>query len=577
MRHFVSFLNHNHKNEADDNDNDDKDNGEDRILLKRAAGRLLQQSVQNLRPPGWLTPFRKTPEPPAPLSEGEEEANEKEEKEKEDNDAEKGGNGQKNPCRRRRRRHDPFFLFARNSLVEAGFIEIAGRRVDDDDEEYDDDDDDYPTLLMDEQDDAIQEGADPTMNDDQNNNDEDDDDTLLEEDYENEIGAARRSSADFSGWSGRKRRKPSQSQQYFQIYKDMQHQYGMYLASLPVQEGGFACLEVNEEEEEDEEEVATTSMAMRELDTLKRWNGAMANGNHRQLIQSQILEPESMQRTNPAAASASTNRRDERLSSAPSKPSWMSPNKKGTFDDTTVYCLQMFPTHLMQCGNVMETARILMNPRFFLARVLSMGAFEAANRHRSNLEEMTHRSRLARDGQYEQGGDGDAINPTDVMYASVSVMKKTLKERYPLTEDESSIVGGEQEEGDVGRALHLIATFLADQDDSSTSIDTYRHALRYKVAALGADHATVGRTYRHMGHQYLHQYDYKEAIECYSESVRIEQLQDDVDFKRVILSLNSMGMIYGMTSRPDKVKSLLLPSVKKTKNLDLTPLFVDRL
>jgi hypothetical protein len=190
-----------------------------------------------------------------------------------------------------------------------------------------------------------------------------------------------------------------------------------------------------------------------------------------------------------------------------------------------------------------------------------MDPFEAVNRHRANLEEMTQRSILAAEGRVDLGGDGNSIEPKDITLAAVNVMIKTLKERYPILgggdNPNGQTVKGEKEAGEIGRALHLIAAFLGERDHTKLSMEIYDLCLNYKIAALGQDHASVGRTWRHMGHQYMNQYNYDDAVGAYSESVRIERLQDNVEYKHVILALNSMAMIYGMTARPKKVSRMI--------------------
>ena len=452
---------------------------------------------------------------------------------------------------------DPFLQFIRDTLVDAGFLEIAtGSQQEHQSDKDDTNDTDVDSQHQQDQqqqqqahDDEVDGGHQPHVRT---------DDTGPEE-KEPEMEPQDRSMIDLPRWA-RKVTKSSVKEaqkgptEFFQIYKDMQHQFGIYLSSLPIKEGGFSSLDIKSDDTMGAEH-KQAAVAWRELDTLQRWGMAMTKACRQQLCDGDIIEEEYASR-----AGLGGDGNDQ------SDSPWMKWDGRGLspFDDSTVYAIQQYPTHLMQCGKVVEAARILMNPRFFLARLLIEGAFEAANRQRTNIEDMMHRSKLAQAGQYEIGGDGDSINPNDIMYASVGVMMKIFRERYPL--QNNVIVNKELEPGDVGRAIHLISAFLAEQGNSKLAIETYQESLEYKISALGPDHPSVGRTCRHLGHQHLHQYEYDDAIKCYSESVRIEQLQDDVDYKRVILSLNSMGMIYGMTGQPHKAVEAYGQSVAMQKS-----------
>jgi hypothetical protein len=416
---------------------------------------------------------------------------------------------------RRRNGKDPFLYFIRDALTETGFLELAGRRVDDD-----------------EQDEVSEED---TEEDEPNTEDEPQDEQTYDDDELHASADLQDSTVDFSGWDQRKKKIRAQPRtQYFQIYKDMQFQYGVYLSSIPLAEGGFAVLNsVNPDDASD-----TGSVAAREQDTMKRWNDAMSNACWTQLVQAKVIEI-------------------QRGAKKTENEGWTLSRKINPFDDAVSYAIQMYPAHLMRCGRVVEAARMLMLPKFFLARVSSVDPFEAANRHRANLEEMTQRSLLAAEGRVDLGGDGNSIEPKDITLAAVNVMIKTLKERYPILGGADSpngqTVKGEKEAGEVGRALHLIAGFLGEKDNAKLSMEIYDLCLKYKIAALGEDHPSVGRTWRHMGHQFMNQYSYDDAVGAYSESVRIERLQDTIEYKHVILALNSMAMIYGMTGRPKKV------------------------
>ena len=411
---------------------------------------------------------------------------------------------------------DPFLYFVRDALVATGFLELAGRRIDDEDDEEEDDEEEASDL--------------------DSKTEEDETKTAVGDDENDHEGDLQDDTVDFAGWDNRKKKIHKETRtQYFQIYKDMQFQYGIYLSSISGSEGGFATLSsVNADDATD-----SGSDAVLEQDTMKRWNDAMANACRKQLAEACIV--------------------DKRSTEAKGTDAWLTSKKPCPFDDAAAYAIQMYPSHLMRAGRVVEAARVLMSPKFVLARLVVLEPFEAANRHRENLEEMTKRSSLASEGRFDLGGDGNSIEPKDITLSAVKIMIKTIKERYPILVEKDTVHGhnvkGEKEEGEVGRTLHLIAAFLGEQAQNKLSMETYELCLNYKIAAMGPDHSSAGRTWRHMGHQYMNQYDYDDAINAYFESVRIERLQNNVDYSHVILALNSMAMIYGMTRRPKKVSN----------------------
>jgi hypothetical protein len=425
----------------------------------------------------------------------------------------------------RRRSKDPFLQFIRDALVETGFLELAGRQVDDDEEDDHDDDDNNHDESHDD------EHSDMDITDDDAAEDAIDED---QESYESNLQG---STLDLAGWGNRKHRHRRESRtQYFQIYKDMQFQYGIYLSGLTVNEGGCAVpLSVDAHD-------TTTSGTdgLRERDTMRRWNDIMANACFKQLTEFCIIDTR--------AAADTTNRNN----------SWMTSCNSCPFDDATKYAIQMYPSHLMRAGRVVEAARVLMNPKFFTSRLVSFQPFEAVSLHRQNMEEMDKRCSLAQKGHFDVGGDGNSMKPKEITLSAVKMIIKTIKEKFPIIGDNGTVHGpkvkGEKEQGEIGRSLHMIAVLLGDQGENKLSMETYELCLKYKVAALGPDHSSVGRTWRHMGHQHMNQYDYDDAIRAYSESIRIERLQDEVEYKHVILALNSMAMIYGMTRRPKKVR-----------------------
>ena len=396
---------------------------------------------------------------------------------------------------RRRKTKDPFLFHIQEFLLQQEYLVLVGRNIDDQEEiemkpEFDESD------L-----------------------------TLESEQDENFDGDESDAELHFSRWDDSKRRSPARNRsQFFQIYKDMQHQYGVYTSSRHVCDGGFAVLDIHINDTISE----TDAMALREFDTMKRWNDTMSRACLRKLYEDRII-----------LLGHDSDSCDERM---------LGMRTRSTFCEAMTYALQMYPSHLMKSGRVMEASHMLTNSRFFLGRVLAVGAFDATIRHRSNLDELIHRSRLAREGIYSLGGDGGAFNPVDVRKATVAIMISVLTEQFPIC-DMATAVKGEREKGEVGRALHLIASFLVECGDIQTAMGIYERALHWKIAALGEEHSSVGRTYRHMGHQHLFQYQYDEAIRCYGESVRIERAHGEIDYRRVILALNSMGMIYGMTGK----------------------------
>ena len=401
---------------------------------------------------------------------------------------------------RQKKTMDPFLFQIQEFLLQQEYLILVGRKIDDQDEmemkaEFDESD------L-----------------------------TLESEEEENFDGDESDAELHFSRWDGNKRKSSSRSRsQFFQISKDMQHQYGVYNSSRHVCDGGFAILDIHNNDAISQ----TDAMALREFDTMKRWNDTMSRACLRKLYEDRII-----------FIGHECDSYDERI--LDDKMPGM--RTRNSFGDAMTYALQMYPSHLMKSGRVMEASHMLTNSRFFFGRALAVGAFDATIRHRSNLDELIHRSRLAREGIYSLGGDGGAVNVVDVRKATVAIMISVLTEQFPIC-DMATAVKGEQEKGEVGRALHYIASFLAECGDIQTAIGIYERALNWKVAALGEDHSSVGRTYRHMGHQHLFQYQYDEAIRCYGESVRIERTHGEIDYRRVILSLNSMGMIYGMTGK----------------------------
>mmetsp|Transcript_18862 Transcript_18862/g.27898 ORF Transcript_18862/g.27898 Transcript_18862/m.27898 type:complete len:1090 (-) Transcript_18862:150-3419(-) len=439
----------------------------------------------------------------------------------------KGDQEDGNILRIPKRRHntDPFLCFVRDALMATGFLEVAGGSIEQDKEEAD---------------------------------------TEVSEAVEKIDDLAQVDGIDTNGWKKRenmkKVRKPVQC---FQIYKDMQFQYGIHLSGM-ILEKGFAVTG-------SPLETSTGTAHLRELDTMKRWNDAMSNACLKQLAKENLLEEKKH-------GKKSANENDD-IQNGSKFDDWMNQDKPP--DEAMCYAIQMHPSHLMRAGRVVEAARVLMNPKFVLARLVILGALETADRHRSNLEEMKLRSRLASEGELDVGGDGDALimESRDIFMASVNVLLKCIQEHYPIVnsgtksdkedsgkeekkndKEDKQFVQGEHSPGEVGRALHLIATFLAETHDfptnknrtesSSAAMETYKLSLDFKIAALGRDQSSVGNTYRHMGHEYMNRCEYKKAIDAYTEAIRINRVQDEVDYKRIILALNSIGMIYGMIGQP---------------------------
>jgi tetratricopeptide (TPR) repeat protein len=415
---------------------------------------------------------------------------------------------------------DPFLTFVRDILVQLGFLVLAGRITDD--EIYD---------KKDIAEDMNLELCDVNMNDESQKG---------ETSKKSRTGSLKSdrselqdSTVDFSGWDQRRQRIQQESQtQYFQIYNDLQFQYGVYLSGLSPEEGGFSTSTPTSLSQQDNN---LESVATRERETMLRWNREMANACARQMAKFGILD----MRNVPIQSD-----------------SWLSFPSVSPFDDATTYAIQMYPSHLLRAGRVVEAARVLMNPKVYMARIVAMDPHEATRYHTQNLEDMTKRSQLALKGNTDVGGDGNSIDSKDIQASTVKTMMKIIKERYPLMDDECDLddpkIKGEKEDGEIGRSLHMIASFLGNMSQGKLALEIYSLSVTYKVAALGADHASVGKTWRHIGHQHMHHYEYDDAVRAYSESIRIERLQHKVEYRHVVLALNSMAMIYGMTRRPKK-------------------------
>lgn len=438
---------------------------------------------------------------------------------------------------------EQLFISVRNILVDAGFLEIAGRRVDDED-----DDNSSETTRDAEDDDGDDSEAEST---DASEEDEDGHDDVA---------------MDFSAWSEprlkkRSRRRRPKRTQYLQIYKDMHVLYGLHLASLALVDGGFALLG------DTTSDVEVSPPSSLEVETMKRWDQLMAQACQGQLQSSNVVskgaEEEGDDKKLPSVAGASgevskssndfsTSAQSESVVNPKKKEErWMRSHSENPFDEGASYALRMYPSHLMRCGRVKEAASILSHPQFFLARICAWGPFEAARHQTYNIDELKRRCDLAIQGNALLGGDGDCLDPDEVALIITGSMIDVLKERFRIPVSEGEVqkkhkLKGERGDGDVGRAFHSIASMLVKMKEYKRAGECFEKALEYKSAVLGAEHRSVARTYRHFAHLQLTQQEHDTAIESYSEALRIERYQDDVGHGKIIVSLNSIAAIHGM-------------------------------
>jgi hypothetical protein len=437
----------------------------------------------------------------------------------------------------------------RDHLVQVGFVEIAGRRVDDDEEDEDEDEDEVDSLCSSDDEASV-------------SSHDREDGRMKNVDVDDELAM------DFSGWGKHRKTRKVKRTQYLQIHKDMKHMYGVHLASLSESDGGFAV------EASDDESLAVERSSL-ELETMKRWDEDMVQACVRQLQSDFVLldsvisichrrsaVPYSIEIQSEQNISYGNDLRDSsgdkgNESHHAKRDWWVKLRSDNPFRDASTYAIRYYPTHLMRSGHVVDTAHLLMSSRFFLSRVCAFGPSEAVQLHTANLDELKERSNLAVKGLYELGGDGDCIDPEDIIFAAMQVMTKAMEERFPLPVriKKCRKLKGEHNDGDIGRAYHHIASLLVDKEDAMLASGAYEMALAYKVASLGENHISVARTYRHKGHIHLNQHEYDKAIHCYREAVKIERFQDEVDYKKVILSLNSIAVIHGMRQEHEEVRT----------------------
>jgi len=401
--------------------------------------------------------------------------------------------------------NDPFMAFVRDTLVAMGFIELDG-------------------WTMDSNGDIIESE---------------------EEEGEDIFVSAKFSGSDFSGWD---RGKQLNTLQCFRIDQDQQFQYGIHLSGIMNNSSAVPLDAI----------LDTTSLNQRKTDTMKRWNDAMSNACRKQLAKSNILENEHNQKQSTNANANDTDNHSE-------SKAYNGIDQGKNSSHATNYVIQMYPSHLMRAGRLTEAGRALMNPNFLLARLVTLEAFETVSRHKRNLDELTLRSRLASERRIGMGSDSNSLMRVsqDIFMDSFNILSKCIQEQYPIASYKKSIfVQGESNNGELGRALHLIAAYLdekattndasintSESEYSLAAVKVYKLSLDYKIAALGNDHSSVGRTYRYLGHKYLKLRQNQKAIDAYSESIRISWAQDKINYKHLVVTLNSIGMIYSMTGQ----------------------------
>lgn len=392
---------------------------------------------------------------------------------------------------------DPFLYFVRQQLLKAELVELSGRRF------YD----------------SIQSHGDTNLWD------EDDEDASVESMNDDEM--------DISGWKDQKRARLSQS---MLISSEMHHKYGLTLSRRLVKAGGFALPDSGQE---------TYSGSQGDA-TMRRWDERMADACARKLHRHALLEPRVVEQENGE---------EMEIDEEP----WMKAQSNNPFGDGTTYALKMYPTHLMRGGCVVDAARTLMAPRFFLGRVIIFGVLKACQRHRADLEELCLRSELALEGQFELGGDGAGIDAEDISFAAFHVMSSVVTGRYevPL---EQPIPGknkaSDTQMADAGRAMHLIANLFAEKGDFAQAIDCFMKSYKFKNAAFGPDHPSVARTYMHLGQCYVREREFDDAIVWFSQALRIEREQKVANSERVTSALASLALVYGLLNDHDKVKPL---------------------
>ncbi len=335
--------------------------------------------------------------------------------------------------------------------------------------------------------------------------------------------------------------KKQRKQQYLQIQRDMQHQYGKYLSFISVQDGGFGCYNVQQEDfNEDLEDDDMMIALRREDETMVRWNRSMA-------------------------AECWLKQRHKHNQSQ--KDPWVFEKiRKWSIDDGTVYALQMLPSHLMRSGQVLETNKLLQDGNFFVGRVQNLGCENAIMLQKHDIQELERRVALAVKGISGVGGNGGDINIRESILRILRVMKESLTSRCTSIctsiqsdnecQKENKRIKGEKKKGGTGRCLHVIGTLFMKYDRKEEALSCYEEALQYKKIALGDSHQSVGGTLKTLGSMYLEKSQHRKALQCYREALPIERETLGENNKHVAGTLNSLGMICGMICHYDEVSIL---------------------
>ena len=332
--------------------------------------------------------------------------------------------------------------------------------------------------------------------------------------------------------------KKQRKQQYLQIHRDMQHQYGKYLSSLSVQDGGFGNNNIQPEDPSEDLEDDDMMIALRREDeTMVRWNRSMA-------------------------AECWLKQRHKHNESQ--KDPWVFEKiRKWSIDDGTKYALQMLPSHLMRSGQVLEANELLQDGNFFIGRVQNLGPENAIMLQKHDIQELERRVAMAEKGVSGVGGNGRDISIRDSILRILRVMKESLTTRCTSIctniqsdnecEKENKRIKGEKKKGGTGRCLHVIGTLFMKYDRNEEALSCFEVALQYKKIALGDRHQSVGGTLKTLGSMYLKKSQHLKALKCYREALPIERETLGENNKLVAGTLNRLGMICGMLCHYDEV------------------------
>ena len=540
----------------------------------------------------------------------------------------------------RNRTADTLYKFLRDELAEIGFIEVVGKRDDEKMESYydeieDSDDDDEVDVANE---DAAKEKA-SAANGSSNSPPQDSTSTRIAVSEaasslpigaEFEVGVGNfdsrggggeftaklqtdESDADVSGWRRReKKKKRAKSRrrrktQYLQIQRDAQHQYGMYLSSRPIEDGGFANprSDMDFDDDLDSDDGSAIAAIAREHATMRAWNSLMADeclkkqyrkrrvrknvgdgaGNHDDEGDDHLLVGFPSESANdddndkevPGSGNNTrfrrrrTRKRSKKFEDLPPHEPWIfHETRKWPLDDGTRYALHMLPAHLMRAGRNFETSELLRGSNFFAGRVRVMGAQKAALVHRQDLEELERRAYMALENCEVEGDQEAEIDPEETLLVSCDSMVKYLTKKYAYikvvemddqerggqeTSEKRRVekVRGEKIRGETGRALHSIGWFLGRKDYSKEAISCYKKSLRFKRASMGSRHYSLAGTLHNCGNLYLDRNEIQEATQCYVDALKIERKKKS-NKANVATTLNSLAMIYGMSSQFDQVR-----------------------